>query len=127
MPLALAVLFPLAYALTLVGLRFKWFPHSAWRILLGLFLILMLSGSLAYWTGYQDRAFSMAASEDLDRHQSLALRFLLIWGASLPVLIVAFVWRNRWVLAAHLILLGLLAAQFLLAVRLGKAGGALLH
>jgi hypothetical protein len=125
-PLAIAVLFPFAYLVTVYVVKVNWFSKQLWYGLLAMSVIQILSTLLAYKTGNQASAFAVGDSELLARHADLARWFLFMWIVMVGVIILltrsssALRWR-----VSNFILITLIVAQLFVAIQLGKVGGAL--
>ena len=124
-PLALAVLFPLAHVARLILTRTGFLPHRTWILLWALCAIQVATSGLSYISGQRDRALSSAASELLNSHQEQALLFTLLWVAILAIYPDgSWLRKRRWLVALHhLTLISFLVAQLVVAISLGHLGG----
>jgi len=112
--------------LLLVFIKIEFLPRRAWLLQWGLCLVQLTCAIFAYVTGLRDLSLSAGSDELLSQHQTLAKYFTLIWGGIFLFLPLAF-WQKKvvWSVAFHVLLLGLLLVQLILAVLLGQAGGQL--
>lgn len=124
-PLALAILFPLAYFTIALSLMTGWLPRRTWVLLMGLVGVQWVTLGLAYKTGTRDGLFSEASTELVNQHQQLAENFSLLWLMIGVVVPLAFLLPRRWPVLCHIVLLILMAIQLTWAVQLGRAGGKL--
>lgn len=125
-PLALAVLFPLGYVGLLLCLKLKFLPEKSWTLLWVLCVVQLITSYFAYNTGLRDLAFSTGSTELLQNHREHAWKFFVLWLGISGAFPVAFlVGQRKLSRFVHLVLLGLLIAQFITAWRLGELGGRL--
>lgn len=127
MPLALALLWPVAYALTWWTTTRGKMPDQLWWGVLGLAVIEVVSSLSGILSGEAAKVASGANADLLHHHEELAEIFMGVWWA-LFVLIIAAWWfrRSPWAKWLHGLTLAGLAGQAALALVVGHAGGALL-
>lgn len=125
-PLALAVLFPVAYAATLWAVIVGWLPKRIWYGLVAMSVIQIVATLLAYFTGTRSVMYAVGDPALILHHAQLGRVFILLWIIMLPPIIAIarsnsrIVWRT-----ANVILVALVVGQLVVGIALGKAGGAL--
>ncbi len=133
-PMALAVLFPMMYMGLLIGEARAWVSRPSWLALCFLAVIQLVSSGLAYWSGASAKILSAAQPEHIEKHETYAQFFILIWVLITLVMILDQWLRTRPVPSKNhrlttSLLRGvsvlLIVIQSIVAIPLGKVGGAL--
>lgn len=129
-PMALAVLVPLAAAGVLVAWWRGWLPGRAWALVLALQLALVVGGFVALTTGESDeeRVERVVAEAAIESHESAAKRFQAAAAGVLGLMLVPLLvrregTRRRAALVATAGTLGVAA----LGVDVGHRGGQLVY
>ncbi len=123
-PLALSVLFPVVYIVTLYGVSRQHMSVQIWRYHAVMQLMLLLSSGVAYWSGLNSKFLSPADQALISNHEQLAAVFVLLVVAS-NMAMVMHIFRLRSQLALKILTVALLLVQAGLAIWLGHLGGQL--
>lgn len=128
MPLALAFLIPLMYALAWLSERKNWLGSNVWLAVVLFTLIQIGSIFLGIHSGEAAEFTSSASPEAIAHHEELAERFLGLW-IILGIMLIVYVWLRRthrltWPLQGALMLL--FAIQIYYAFLVGHLGGELI-
>lgn len=127
MPLALAMLWPVAYGLTWWSTSRKKMPDRLWYGVLGLALLEVGASLSGILSGEVAKVASGANADLLHHHEELAEVFMGVWWVLLILIFIAWRFRRspsaQWL---HGLTLTGLIAQAGLALAVGHAGGALL-
>lgn len=127
LPLALALIVPLMYAMAWLGTRRGWLNGNVWYGVVFFALLQLVSIVVGLQSGEAAEFTSAAAKEAIERHERAAESFFYVWIA-LGILLIGAVWiRGRkyfpWVESAILLLF---AIQMYLAFSTGHFGGDLI-
>ena len=129
LPLALAVLVPLLALTLLVAWRRKWLPPGVWVLAVIAQVLLFASAGLALQTGEaeEERAEAFAAEAAIEAHEEAAELFLWAAGAVVIVMALPFLVPRRGRFAVASLATAATLATFALGLRVGHAGGELVH
>jgi len=128
LPMALAVLVPLAALLGALAIHRRWLPARAWLAVVGLQALLALSAWASLETGEneEERVERVVSHDVLHEHEEAAELFLVLAGVTVAVTLVGLapagagaLGRTATVVAA-LVVLGA-------GVRVGHSGGELVY
>lgn len=128
LPLAIAVLLPLAALIVAVAIARQWLPSRSWALVLALHLLLAGGGLLAANTGEaeEERVERVVAERNIEAHEERAESFLWIAGLTLAVTAAGLVAGRAGALARGATVMaavGILAA----GIAVGHTGGELVY
>lgn len=122
-PLALAVLIPIAFVLAWWATEKNWLPENFGWVFVGLAALVLGSSAFAFITGEQSKVMSAAKPELLASHEQRAQVFCAVWVVILFIAgLTQSIGKSR-ALGSRGVLLLLLILQAVLGVQLGRLGG----
>ncbi len=129
LPLALAVLMPLMYALAWLSVRRGWLNQNVWYGVALFAVIQVVASFVAVESGEAAEFLSAAGKKAIELHEEAAEAFMGVWVGLAGVLIASlwlrpFAKKYSWVIDAVVIVL--FAVQFYLAFLAGHLGGDLI-
>lgn len=127
MPLALALLIPLMYALAWLSVKKDWLGENVWYGVIFFTIVQLVSLAVGLQSGEGAEFTSSAAGEAVERHEHAAEAFFYVW-IILGILLIGSPWlrgkKHSWILEAVVIVL--FVAQGYLAFSTGHLGGELI-
>lgn len=127
MPLALALIIPLMYAMSWLSVRKGWLGNNVWYGVVIFSVLQVLSIAVGLESGEAAEFTASAAKDAVEAHEHMAEKFLQVWGV-LGVLLVTvpFTRGRRWEMYADSAAVLLFVVQAYLAFETGHLGGELI-
>lgn len=130
LPIGLAIAMPLVTVAILLAWRQRWLPPRTWALVVGLQLLLVVSGVLAIRSGEaeEERVEQVVSENLIEEHEEASKAFTWV-SFGVLVLMAATLGFSRGRLGFPLALLSLVGSfvVFALAYRAGGLGGALVY
>jgi uncharacterized membrane protein len=119
-PIALAMLAPIVSLLAWLAIRGGWIPARAWWVVVGLQVLIALTGWLASEAGEreEDRVERVVAERYIEEHEEAAERFLFLAAFAVPLAAAGLLSGRRGAIAR----VASFVATLLVAAAVGSAG-----